>query len=260
MTCAPTALVATMFGDRAFALARLNATLFVREPGPLIGRVVMPIVLITIMRPLYAAAFGASAGTEQAVAGILVTFSLLGMSIVGSAVLVERAWHTADRLRSSPATAADLLIGKAAPTLALLVVQQAVILGYGRLALGLRLTSPMLVAATVLVWAVVLLCIGGLLGTLARSGSGLSAMVDIGSLLCTGLGGAFVPLSLLPGWAHTIAPTSPGYWAMRAMRAAMTGDTVGAATGWLALAGFAALAVCAAAVRLRRGWGRGGSL
>jgi ABC-2 type transport system permease protein len=249
-----------VFPDRALALARLNATLFLREPGPLIGRVVMPIVLITIMRPLYAAAFGTSAGTQQAVAGMLVTFSLLGMSIVGSAVLVERAWHTADRLRASPATAADLLVGKAAPTLVLLVVQQAVILGYGRLALGLRLTSPLLLGTTVLVWAAALLCIGGMLGTVARSGSGLSAMVDIGSLACTGLGGAFVPLSLLPGWARVIAPASPGYWAMRAMRGAMTGNLAVAATGWFALAGFALLATAVAAARLRRGWGRGGPM
>src|SRR5262245_28447658 len=245
--------------DRALALARLNVTLFAREPGPLIGRVVMPMVLITIMRPLYAAAFGTSTGTAQAVAGMLVTFSLLGMSIVGSAILVERGWHTADRLRSSPATATELLVGKAAPALALLVVQQAVILGYGRLAFGLRLSSPLLVAATVFVWAAVLLCIGGMLGTLARSGSGLAAMVDIGSLVLTGLGGAFVPVPLLPGWARVLAPASPGYWAMHAMRGAMNGDVAATVTGWLVLAGFAAIAAAVAAARFGRGWGRGGA-
>jgi ABC-2 type transport system permease protein len=85
-------------------------------------------------------------------------------------------------------------------------------------------------------------------------------MVDIGSLACTGLGGAFVPLALLPGWARAIGPASPGYWAMRAMRGAMTANAAAAATGWLALAGFGALAVGVAAVRLRRGWGRGGSV
>jgi ABC-2 type transport system permease protein len=116
------------------------------------------------------------------------------------------------------------------------------------------------VAATVLVWATVLLCIGGMLGTLARSGSGLAAMVDIGSLVLTGLGGAFVPVELLPGWARLLAPASPGYWAMHAMRGAMNGDVAATATGWLALAGFAGIAAGVAAVRFRRGWGRGGAV
>jgi ABC-2 type transport system permease protein len=245
-----------MWTDRAAALVRLNVTLYAREPGPLIGRVVMPLVLITLMRPLYSAAFGTSAGTAQAVAGMLVAFSLLGMSIVGGAILVERSWRTADRLRASPAGGAELLAGKAAPTLALLVVQQVVILGYGRIAFGLRLTSPLLLAATVLVWAAALLCIGAMLGTTARSASGLAAMVDIGSLVLTGFGGAFVPLSLLPGWARAVSPLSPGYWAMHALRGALDGDVRAAAAGWLALVLFATIAAGIAAARLRRGWGR----
>ncbi len=107
-----------MSADRAMALIRMNAILFAHDPGPLIGRVAMPLVLITLMRPLYAAAIGSVAGTAAAVAGMLVTFSLLGMSIVGSSILVERMWHTAERLRSSPATTIELLVGKAGPALA----------------------------------------------------------------------------------------------------------------------------------------------
>lgn len=243
--------------DRAMALIRLNAILFARDPGPLIGRVAMPLVLITLMRPLYTAAIGSVSGTAQAVAGMLVTFSLLGMSIVGGSILVERMWHTAERLRSSPAATIELLVGKAAPALALLVVQQAVILGYGRLAFGLRIASPWLLGGTVLVWGTTLLCIGAMLGTLARSGGGLSAMVDLGSLGLTGLGGAFVPIDLLPGWAQAVAPASPGYWAMRAMDAAFTGDVRAALTGWLVLAAFGTAAAAVGAYRLRRGWGRG---
>jgi hypothetical protein len=47
---------------------------------------------------------------------------------------------------------------------------------------------------------------------------------------------------------------------MRALRGAMTGNLSVAATGWLALAGFALLAMTVAAARLRRGWGRGGPM
>ena len=119
---------------RTWSIIRMNASLFAGEPGPLIGRILMPLVLLTITRPLYTAALGRTGGTASAVAGMLVTFSLLGMSIVGSSILQERLWHTAPRLRASAAGPADILVGKAVPVFVLLIVQQAVILGYGRLA------------------------------------------------------------------------------------------------------------------------------
>ena len=32
------------------------------------------------------------------------------------------------------------------------------------------------------------------------------------------VGGALVPLSVLPAWARTVAPVTPTYWAMRGFR------------------------------------------
>ncbi len=245
-----------MSADRAAALLRLNFTLLLREPGPAISRLVMPLVLITLSRPLFAAALGGSTGTTQVVAGMLVMFSLLGMSVVGSAIMVERFWHTADRLRASPAGRVELLAGKAVPVLVMLLAQQTIVLGYARIAFGLAVASPLLLAGTVLIWAVTLLCLGAALGTYARSGSALSAMVDIGSLTLTGLGGAFIPYALLPAWAKAIAPVSPGYWAMRALRGALDGDVTAVLAGWLALAAVALVAGALAVRRLNRGWGR----
>jgi ABC-2 type transport system permease protein len=247
---------ATVSVDRVGALVRINATIFAREPGPLISRMVMPLVLVTVARPLYVAALGHTGGTTGAVAGMLVTFSLLGMSIVGSSILVERIWHTADRLRATPVGSIDILLGKAIPVLVVMVAQQTLILAYGWLSLGLHVASFPLLAVSVLVWSATLVAFGALLGTLARSGGALSAMVDIGSFAVTSLGGAFVPLALLPMWARTVAPISPGYWAVRALHGALAGNLGAAAAGWAVLAGFAALAGVGAGLRLRRGWGR----
>jgi ABC-2 type transport system permease protein len=94
---------------------------------------------------------------------------------------------------------------------------------------------------------------GALLGTYARSGSALSAMVDIGSLTLTGLGGAFIPYPLLPAWARAVAPASPGYWAMRSLRAALAGDVTSTLTSSLVLAGFAVAFAAVAGRRLRSG-------
>ncbi|HEY1484473.1 MAG TPA: ABC transporter permease [Micromonosporaceae bacterium] len=248
-----------MSANEIGAVVRLNTTLFAREPGPIVSRICMPLVLLTVIRPLYTAALGSADGTAGAVAGMLVTFSLLGMSIVGSSILLERVWHTAERLRATPTRSLTVLAGKAIPVLGMLMLQQATILAYGCLVFGLHIASLPLLAATVVVWSSTLTALGALLGTLARSGGALSAMVDVGSLTVTGLGGAFVPLTLLPTWARAVAPISPGYWAMRTLRGALDGNAYQASTGWAALSGFAIVAASVAGRRLRRGWGRAGA-
>ena len=43
--------------------------------------------------------------------------STLALQIAGMSLLSERTWRTWEMLRATPATAADLLIGKAAPVL-----------------------------------------------------------------------------------------------------------------------------------------------
>jgi ABC-2 type transport system permease protein len=245
-----------MIADRSVALIRHNFAVMAAEPGPIVSRIVMPLVLITLTRPLYAAAFGSAAGSAQAVSGMLVMFSLMAMSVVGLSILTERLWHTADRLRAAPISPLEMFAGKATPILAVLVTQQIVVLAYGRVAFGLRYTSPVLLGGTVLIWGVMLLAVGTAVGTMARSGGALSAMVDIGSLSITGLGGAFVPLALLPGWARALAPASPGYWAMRAMNGALTGAAGPTLQAWLVIAAVAVLATLIAGIRLRHGWGR----
>ncbi|MQY14573.1 hypothetical protein SRB5_47410 [Streptomyces sp. RB5] len=241
---------------RTAALVRLNTALLLRESGPLVSRLVLPLILLTLMRPLYQAAQGGAAGTEQAVVGILVMFSLLGMSLVGSAVLQERVWRTWDRLRTTPARPVELLAGKGLPVLVALLLQQALVLGYGAGLLGLDVRAPALLGVACLAWTVALLAMGAALGAAARSFGELSAAYDIGGMLLSALGGALVPLAELPRWVGAVAPLSPGYWGFGALRGAVRGDAgaVFAASG--ALLGFAAVAGVAAAWAIGRGRAR----
>ena len=243
--------------SRVAALVRHNLTMTAREPGPMLSRIVMPIVIVLVLRPLYSSALGNRAdGTTQAVVGMLVMFSLLGMSVVGNAVLAERSWHTFDRLRATPAHPAELLIGKAVPAWLLVLAQQVVVLCLGVGLLGLPVASYGLLALAVIGWATTLLCFGFALATMVRSHAALSAATDIGSMICTCLGGALVPLTQMPRWAQTIAPASPGYWAMRGLRGALAGET-STATSSVAVLCVAALGAAGiAGVRVARGWGR----
>ena len=241
---------------RMTILARHNAMLMLREPGPVISRLVQPLVLIALMRPLYLAALardGAQAGTIQVVTGMLVMFSLLALSVVGTGILTERSWRTWDRLRSTPARAGELLVAKALPALALLVVLQAEVIAFGAGVFGLRVPDPGLLALAVASWALALLGIGTALGATLRSQSELNVAYDIGGLLFSALGGALIPAAELPRWARAIAPGSPGYWAMGTLREALHGQAGPTVRDAGVLLAVAAAAGTVAAWRMSRG-------
>jgi ABC-2 type transport system permease protein len=188
---------------RLAALSRHNTALMLREPGPVLSRLVMPLVMILLFRPLYLSALGrhgVQAGTAQVVTGMLVMFSLLALSVVGTAILTERTWGTWDRLRATSVRSGELLATKALPGFGMLAVQQAEVLLFGVVVFGLRVADPFLLAAAVISWALALLGIGTALGATLRSQSELNMAYDIGGVVLSALGGALIPLSVLPGW------------------------------------------------------------
>jgi len=237
-------------------LVRHNFTLLLREPGPVLSRLLQPIVLITLMRPLYTAALPGAAGTVQVVTGMQVMFSLLALSVVGTAILTERTWHTWDRLRATSVRPSVLLTGKAVPAFAMLLTQQAVVLGFGVVAFGLRVANAGLALLAATSWVLALLGMGAALGAVLRSQSELNVAYDIGGVLLSALGGALVPLAKLPGWARAIAPGSPGYWAMSALRSAAAGRAEPTIRASAVLLGIALVFGALAAWRIGRGWSR----
>jgi ABC-2 type transport system permease protein len=245
---------------RTAALVRHNTLLILREPGSIISRMILPLVFITLLRPLYEAAQGKVVGTEQAVVGTLVTFSLLALSISGGAILTERVRHTWERLRATAAHPLEILVGKSVPVLGTMLTQQLLVLGFGVAVLGLPVAHLQLLALALLCWTLALLGMGSALGALARSQSELSAAYDIGGMLLSSMGGALVPLSALPHWVRTIAPASPGYWGVSSLHAALAGDAARTLTADAVLLAFAGAAGAVAALRLRRGGGRSARL
>ena len=234
-------------GVRLAAEVRNQTVLLARDPGPMIGYTAMGLLLITATRPLYAALgrlipVSASGGTDQAAAGMAVMFSLFALKVGAAHLLNERTWHTWDRLLASPASFAEILVGKALPIFTAIAAQQALLFGFAAAAFGLHPRAGWwALAACALTWSACVLLLGLGASTLARSPAQLSAAADIFALLTTVLGGAIVPVILLPGWLRDIAPASPGYWALDAYRCALTA-TAGQLVRPLAMLGVFALA------------------
>jgi ABC-2 type transport system permease protein len=237
---------------RVAALTRHNLLLRRRDPANLVTYMVLPVILIALFKPMLTKAV--PDGAVQAVCGQLVLFSTLSLQIVGVSLLAERAWRTWEMLRATPATAAELLIGKAVPVLAVLLLQQAVVIGYGVGVVGLSVTGPpFLLLLALLVWSVTLLAAGSLLATLVRSHSQLAVLTDIGAIALSTLGGALLPLSMMPSIAQHAAPASPGYWAISMLKAAIRGDAAGTLRPAAILVAIAIAAGTIASLRLRRG-------
>jgi ABC-2 type transport system permease protein len=250
---------------RTGALIRHNTILLLREPGPLIGRLVLPLAFLILLHPLYEAAQGQRGGVTQAVIATLVTFSLLALSLVGGSILTDRIWHTWERVRATAVSPVELITGKAVPVLVALLLQQVLVIAFGVAVLGLTVAAPRplglaLLGAALLAWTLALLALGAMLGVLARSLSELSAAYDIGAMVLSSLGGALVPLAAMPHWVRPLAPASPGYWAVAALQGALRGDTGRTLASCAALIGFALAAALVTLFRASRGWGRSARL
>jgi ABC-2 type transport system permease protein len=238
---------------RVAALTRHNLLLRRRDPSNLITYMIIPVILIALFKPVLARLMP-DGGTAQDVTGQLVFSSTLALQIAGMSLLSERTWRTWEMLRATPATAAELLTGKAVPVLAVLLLQQAVVIGYGVAAAGMTVAGPpFLLLLAMLVWSMTLLAAGSLLATLVRSHSQLAVLTDIGAIVLATLGGALLPLSLMPATARHLAPASPGYWAIAMLNAAVRGDTAGTLRPAAILGAIAMVTGTLTCLRLRRG-------
>lgn len=238
-------------------LLRMNVLLLWRDPGPLVSRVVLPVLLLLVLRPLYAAALGGGpAGTRQGISGMAVMFSLLAVSMVGSGLLDERRLHTWDRLRASAASPASLLAGKALPVVVFIVLEQGVVIAVGAGVFGVDTAKAGLVALATVAWAVCVVGLGLLLGTLVRTYPQLAVAQDVGGLVLSILGGALVPLATLPSWVRLAAPLSPGYWGVRALGGALAGRPGPCLTAVAVLAAAGLAGAMLAYWRVQRSWVR----
>jgi ABC-2 type transport system permease protein len=244
---------------RSAAVARQDLRILRSDPAFLVIMTVMPLVVMAFIKPAFRASLllnGVSGvnGAEQAVPGTSVMFAFFLLGNLGFGVFREHAWNTWERLRASPASPAEIMMGKIVVPLATLLLQLGVLFGIGGLLFGLHVRGSMLGMILVIgALAVCLVSLGALLLAVCRSVMQLNAATNIGTMVFAGLGGAITPLSVLPAWARTIAPITPSYWAMRGFRSVTltNGDLGSVALPILVLLSFAAGFAILAGLRFR---------
>ena len=244
---------------RLRVVARHEMRLALRDPLPVMVLIVFPVITMAFLKPAFRPALVQSGhasanGAEQVVPGQATLSAFFVVSLVTFAFFSEYGWGTWDRLRASPATSFEIVIGKGLPRVIMAVAQFVVIFAAGVVVFGLDIRGDVLaLVPLVLVFSISLVLLGVAVTAVFRTAQQAQAFAIVGMVLFGAIGGALVPFSVLPGWARTIAPTTPTYWAMRGFRSViLDGRSLGGVALPVAVLGAMGIACAAVAlVRLR---------
>ena len=194
-------------------------------------------------------------GAEQVVPGQAVMSAFFVVSLTTFAFFSEYGWMTWDRLRASPATSLEIVLGKAVPARRRWRSRSSSSssrAGVVLFDLHIRGNALALVPL-VLVFSICLVLLGVAVTAMCRTAQQANAFAFVGMVLFGAIGGALVPFNVLPGWAQTIAPVTPTYWAMRGFRSViLDGRSLGGVLLPVAVLGAMGIACAVVAlVRLR---------
>jgi ABC-2 type transport system permease protein len=245
-----------MSPSRSAALIRHELRVMLGDKESLVILTLMPLVMLAFFKPVARLALvgqnPSANGSEFTVPGMTTMFAFFLVGFIGFAFFSERQWNTWERLRASPATNREILVGKVVPAMLLCLVQQVLLFSAGYVLFGMRVRGSVLGLALVSVaLTICLVSVGVLLAALLRTQQQLNAMANLGAMVLAGISGALVPMSVLPGWARTVAPIAPQYWAMRGFRATIL-DGQGLSAVALPVAVLLGFAVVAGAIALLR--------
>jgi ABC-2 type transport system permease protein len=152
-------------------------------------------------------------GMVWGIVGVLMSFA--------TALVLERVQGTMTRLRASPMSSAQILLGKALACFLAILGMLAVLTTVGVVGFGVRPGAPGLLLLTALVAA---FAFTGLMMLLSNLGSTVAAVSGVGWAAMMPLmlfGGGMMPLFLMPAWMQSASSISPIKWAVLAFEGAI---------------------------------------
>jgi ABC-2 type transport system permease protein len=152
-----------------------------------------------------------------------VMFAFFLVPIMGRSFISERELGTLKRLRISPISAVDLVLGKTIPFLVISLAQSAALFLFGRLLFGMSWGSqPWLLMPIVTCTSLAATGMGLLIATLVRTDSQVSAYANFLVITLAGISGCFMPRDWLPEVMQTVSLATPHAWSLIAYHEALT--------------------------------------
>ncbi len=189
---------------RSWALGRHEMRIIMDDPGVLVFLFLMPLLMMAVMNPLFALSlqadgFAGASGAEQAVPGMAAMFATFTASFAGFTFFREHGWGTWDRLRASSATTSDIMVGKLGPTLFIAIAQLFGLFGIGVLLLDLVIAGSVTALSMIIIaFSLSMLAFGMAITALSRTSLQLNSFANLGGIVFAGIGGALVPITVLP--------------------------------------------------------------
>jgi ABC-2 type transport system permease protein len=154
---------------------------------------------------------------EQTVPGFALMFSVFLASYVAVQITLEKkesgTWY---RTLSSPVSRPVVVLGMVSSAFSLGVMQTVVLFAIGKFVFGMELGSSYIgLAATILLFQLMPAGLGLLLAGLTDNITLQSNIANLGVMFFAVLGGAMVPIFLLPSWMQIMSAFTPHFWAMQ---------------------------------------------
>lgn len=241
------------------AIARHELRLLRQDPFPVIVLIVFPLITMAFLKPAFRLAlvdggYKTANGAEQVVPGQATVNAFFIVGLTTFAFFSEFGWKTWDRLRASQATSPEIVLGKSLPRVAMSVLQFVVVFAVAIPLFDLEIRGPMAALVPLVVaLAICLVLLGVAVTAVCHTVQQANAISTVGLVLFGAIGGALVPINVLPDWARAIAPVTPTYWAMRGFQSViLDGQGLGGVALPVAmLSGMAALFATVALLRFR---------
>jgi ABC-2 type transport system permease protein len=207
---------------------RHNTRISLRQRAGIIFGVLQPMLYLVLFGPLFA-----TIGTwETLVPGLLVQVGLLSAGLAGFGIVFDARSGVLERLRVTPAHRVSLLVGRVLSNSLTLLIQSIMLIVMGYV-FGMRASFPGVLAGLVLMT---------LLGvSLAALSNAIALTMNpelFAPVMSTAivplllLSGAFLPMSMAPGWLDALSRATPFRYVLEAIRELFNGHY---ATGTVAV-------------------------
>jgi len=216
--------------------------------APHVVRVEVHTVQAESSRSVLPEGFSYSAPTQ------LVLFVFINALAGGAAIIETRRLGMYERMATAPIRARTIIVGETLTYVSIALVQAVLIVVVGAVAFGVSWGNPLGAAVLIVVWAMVGAGAGMLSGTLFRTPEQATAIGPATGIALGMLGGCMWPLAIVSSAMRSVGHVTPHAWAVDAWTTLVArGGTVVTIGPQLAvLAGFAAVFLMLATVRLRR--------
>ena len=179
---------------------------------------------IRVDQELGAEGQGFPSAFEQSVPGFAVMFGFWLAGFIALTVYTEKSvWGTWLRTVAAPVPRTLILASKITSYVLLGLAQLTILFGLGVLFWDVTLGDSLLaLALTMVAISLVSACFGLAVNAWIRDNTlGQQQVINLSVIVLAAIGGALVPVFLLPNWIAAVSPATPHFWALSAMQDVM---------------------------------------